>query len=200
MFEKFTAEGSRDFHQRYIGTYGMFRKGDRKTLVRLDKIDTVVKFSDCDGIDYTLQPDSDDPTIGFEFIPPKTQYYNTEHGVRLVSRIASKQYSRGICDKNTRIQDVRQREMGVSFTTLRPIFAEGSIITPAQTLQMFDETALSGQFALSTSSGRVWCLGNYIGMVYTWGDSLSIELTDWPLWGTELQDCLRRNNMKGTVV
>ena len=130
MFEKFTSIESPNFRQRYQGTFGFFRKGEKKILVQLNSITTgdsraLVDFSDRNGIKYKLYSDSDDASVGFEFIPPKCQYHDTTEGTFLVKRIAAKQYLRGICDRNTSIRTVNGNARTVGFDILHAIYDNG---------------------------------------------------------------------------
>jgi len=190
MFEKFTSKTAGDFRQRYQGTYGFFKRGTSKTLVRLDKIVTdtsrpVVEFSDINGLKCHLFIDSEDETIGFEFLPPKMQYHNCEDGVYIVRRVPARQYLRGICDRNTAINTVADYQLPVDFTMLNKLFT--STTTPQERIVLLrkgkdaygeQSIALSGQFAINLVSRKVYCLGTVIGAGSLTDDTLSIWLFD----------------------
>jgi len=210
MFEKFTAVESPNFRQRYQGTYGFFRKDDNKVLVRLDQITTgdsraLVEFSDRTGVKYRLYSDSDDQSVGFEFIPPKCQYHNTESGTYLVKRTAAKQYLRGICDRNTSIRTVNGVGMPVGFDILHAIYDHPvDHLTRYNTITdpEFDDEksfAISSQFAISLETGRIFCLQAEIGTARMRYGKLTIVLNDASLWKTEIKDCLTRTGIKGII-
>ncbi len=215
MFEKFTARDAADFRQRYLGTYGFFRKGDRKTLVRLTNIETgndkVVQFNTKDNEKCFLYPDSEDDTVGFEFIPPKRGYHNTPQGTFLLSRIPARQYLRGICDKNTSIRTVAGQIVPVGFDTLSALFENN--ISPIERLLSTSKAskteersvALSGQFAISLDTQGIYCLGKHIGQVdhvdvlHSMAKSFVVTLTDPSLWTVEITDALKRAGIQGVV-
>jgi hypothetical protein len=81
MFEKFLSQNLESFKQRYEGTFGFYRNEEgKRLLVRLDSITARnCVFKDANGVDYRIRPDSEE-NIGFEFLPPKSQWYNTVDG------------------------------------------------------------------------------------------------------------------------
>lgn len=210
MFEKFTGPDAQDFRQRYEGTYGFFIKGDQRILVRLDSINTEdvkqVSFSDKDGIKYKLRADSDDDSVGFEFLPPKNSYHNTLEGTYLLKRIPTRQYSRGICDRNTSIQTVSGRVVPVDFKYLHQLFGKNP--SPKEMLALVQSPAwkfersiaLSSQFAIQLDNSRLYCFSLRIGEVALTKDNVvAITLDDPSLWQTELRDCFSRTQIQGTV-
>lgn len=210
MFEKFTSADAGDFRQRYQGTYGYFRQADNKTLVRLDKVNfetnnKTVEFVDEHGLTYTLHADSHDETVGFDFLPPKISYHNGENNAWLLRRIPARQYQRGICDRNTSIRTVDGIIFSVDFAILKKLF--NNKYSPKETFAATTHStkteqsfALSSQFAVSLSRGRIYCLGQSIGQVkLVNSDFLSIILNDPLLWGTEIRDCLHRTEINGEV-
>lgn len=220
MFEKFTSEDAHDFRQRYQGTYGWFKRKDKKLLVKLTTVDSdgfgekVVHFADKDGVPYTLRADSADESVGFEFIPPKTLYHNTSDGVAyLLTRVPARQYLRGICDRNTRIRSVGGNIVPIDFFSLLLLY-DGKV-TPLEAMETAFENskkdvkkehsfALSGQFAVNLTRGAVYCLGAGIGYanVATLPSGelqLSILLEDVSLWGQEVRDAINRAGISGVV-
>lgn len=216
MFEKFTSIGATDFKQRYQGTYGIFLWSDKHTkekkrkLVRLDSINTdraqfSVTFVDSDGSPYTLLPDTPDD-YGFEFLPPRSAYYNTRKGEPwLIKRIASKQYSRGLCDKNTHISTLTGRRLPTSFETLHELFEIKTTIADALNEAEKAKTtaagiALSSQFSISFVDKRIRCFESRIGILDDYKEGEFYVTLDNPeLWGTEIRDAFRRANLKASV-
>lgn len=131
MFEKFLHADSGDFRQRYEGTYGFFsdHKTGKRLLVHLERVDLEdsprkVVFRDRRGVDFSIKADVQDE-IGFEFLPPKSAFYNTMNGVYYVERVAARQFRRGICDNNCNVYILNERgfrRSGVNFDTLSAIF------------------------------------------------------------------------------
>lgn len=210
MFEKFTSADADNFRQRYVGTFGYFRKGTNKTLVRLEDVvtnrDKVVQFVTASGEKCFLRPDSDDDTIGFEFIPPKRGYHNTTDGAYLLSRIPARQYLRGICSRNTAVRSVYGTAVDVNFKTLELLFEKP--VSPLEELVRIQgikkgtaerSVALSGQFAVSLDAESIMCLGETIGKASLNENVFKIELNDLSLWGVEVKDALRRAGLTGEV-
>jgi len=212
MFEKFTSKDSNDFRQRYQGTFGYFIGKGKRTLTRLDNIvcdgrNSYVEFSDRDGVNYLLKPDSEDQGMGFEFIPPKAAYFNTKIGnPRLVKRIPARQYQRGICDRNTSIQDMKSLPFPVSFDSLIPLFEEKIGVREALQVALKSKhgargVALSNQFAICFGNNVLRCLDQAIGFatydVAT--ETFQVELDSKELWQQELTDVFKRNGMKVVI-
>ena len=195
MFEKFTSVDARDFATRYQGTYGFFyREGKKKFLSKLEVVDQAVRFVDARGIPYELLPDSVDDT-GFEFLPPKAGYSNTDIGAILVQRKAQKQFSRGISERNTSlylIGPLGHEPLLVSFKNLSKVYE--SNITPQAAWEKFinkevPSVALGTQFALTLT--HLYVLDVRIGKVLAMEkNQVLIELSN-DLFKTEIRDNFR---------
>lgn len=131
MFEKFLSVDAGDFRQRYEGTYGYYtdKKKGARLLTLLSTVDTnaspkKVHFEDCRGVKFYVNADSTEE-IGWEFLPPRSAFYNTTDGVFYVQRIAARQFQRGITGRNTKIWKVTEKgfdQIKVAFDSLIPIF------------------------------------------------------------------------------
>lgn len=195
MFEKFTSVDARDFATRYQGTFGFFyREGKKKFLSRLEVVDHAVRFVDVRGIPYELLPDSVDDT-GFEFLPPKAGYTNTDAGAMLVQRKAQKQFSRGISDKNTTLfllNSKSHEHVPVNFKNLSKVY-ENNVLSQVAWTQFINKEvpsmALGQQFAMNPS--YLYVLDVNIGKVLSLThNSVIIELTN-ELFKTEIRDNFR---------
>lgn len=215
MLEKFTRVDAGDFRQRYQGTFGYFRRGASRQLVRLDRVDTEhsrVTFVDAHGINYELFADSDDASIGFDFLPPKMAFHNTPSGTYLLRRVPQRQFSRGLSHRNVSIRSVCGEEIYINFSSLSDIFEN-----PISPKDAFDRAwslkpntqersfAISPQFACDFTYGRVFCFHDPIGTVTTTKAPMSsiqlvIKLTDRNLWGNEITDALSKASLNGVVV
>lgn len=205
MFEKFTTVDANDFRQRYLGTYGFFRRGENKPLLtKINAIDRAVTFVDRDGISYSLNPDTDSD-IGFEFIPPKAAWHNTNEGAYLVKRIPARQWLRGVHTKNTQIMTPHGSRAAVDFPILEQIY--GKTVARPAALKQFQEgkgrtcfLAISEQFAVDFAKNGVWCMDIKIGN-YKWDNLVfKVELDDQELWQTELRDAFNRAGLKMEIV
>lgn len=208
MFEKFTSAGAGDFRQRYNGTFGYFTRKGMRMLTQLRTIQSdgrspCVDFIDKDGVEYKLMSDSQDETTGFEFLPPKSSWYNTDKGnPLLVTRIASKQYLRGICDRNTKVRNLMQTSQPINFATLGTIF--DSKVTPREALDLMKASkdkatgvAISPHFAVMPS-GYIYCFEQAIGHTDydKETDTFKVSLTQKDLWIQEVTDAFRRSKIK----
>jgi len=215
MFEKFTSENFEGFHQRYKGTYGHFTRKGKQTLVRLIEVTRrEVKFEDADKMGYILNADSDEEGTGFTFLPLRCSYHNVkEGGPLLIGRVPARQYSRGICDKNTYIATLNGGRLPVDFTTLTSLFSNNptplemykrlveNIDSPTSLFKYPAGVAISPQFALDVVANHIYCFGQVIGSC-KWAvdkDKFIIKLNDVGLWGQEVRDALRRSELKGEV-
>lgn len=191
MFEKFLSSNLDSFRQRYEGTYGFYRDENRKRLLtRLDSIDNQrCVFVDAQGVEYRLNPDTQ-KEIGFEFLPPKSQWYNTERGAMYTQRIAQRQFSRGVTDKNLEIQLLKNGSLStvrINFANLDAVY--NSSISVADAIKNPEiSVAVSPQFALS--GGLVFLLREEIGEYKQEEKKFSFKLREPQLWRTELTDAL----------
>ena len=210
MFEKFMMNNAADFSQRYRGTYGFFTRNNQHTLVRITEINRdAVHFVDKYDLRYILKADSED-NIGFTFLTPRSAYYNTSYGIPyLVRRVAAKQYSRGICDKNTNIEYMNGENMRVNFENLETIFGEKLPLHVA--LDAFKANprgkgkgvALSSQIAYNHSAGKLKVFNLAVAdadMSFPKDGhpiiKAFISKANLDLWGQELRDAARRASIK----
>ncbi len=210
MFEKFTSMEADNFRQRYAGTYGFFVRKDQRFLARLDKIFTEegqqnVEFSDRDSLKYKLKSDTTEEGMGFEFLPPKCAYYNTKDGVPLlVQRIPARQYLRGICDRNTAIQDTAGRSYPVDFKTLITLFEDKATVKDALTQAVKKASngsdcagvAISPQFAVNLGTTALKCFNQTIGTAHLVDNVFQVSLSSPDLWTTEIVDAFKRSQLQ----
>ena len=197
MFEKFMSKNAGDFKQRYRGTYGFYHRGDQKTLVRIENIDLDrrnVIFIDRDENDFTLAMNHDDD-IGFSFLAPRAQWYNTSLGACLVARVPQKQYRRGICEGITVITGPNGCKLGVSFNTLHAIFV--APMTLDQAKEQLTSFAIAPQFLLDMAAKRIKCNNFVIGTAGKDSQGVyHIKLDDTDLFRQEVTDAFRRANLE----
>lgn len=207
MFEKFTAMDADRFRQRYQGTFGYFVKGEEKMLSQITEIRVndgrpYVEFVDNKGLPYKLYSDSPNEGVGFRFLPPKFQYYNTKEGrPLLIDRIAAKQYSRGICSKNTSVTRMTGDRLPVDFGTLEKLFGETVSVKESLKAALALEDvpsagiALSPQFAVKIPSGDLKCFNVVIGTSKYKDGVFHYTLTG-GLWATEVANAFRRSGLE----
>lgn len=212
MFEKFTSEGSNDFRQRYLNTFGYFEANGKRTLVKLAKIftdsrDKYVEFVDQDGAEYKVVADAKNDDVGFRFLPPKSSWYNRKDGCPiLLTRVATKQYLRGICDKNTNIVNLRGGRVNVDFPALSSIFEEK--ITPKEVVDhafamyrggiLAAGVAISPQFVVGFASETIKCFNHVIGNCIYDGKKFNVKLLDAKGW-PEVDEAFKRAGLEAEV-
>jgi hypothetical protein len=192
LFEKFLSANVDSFRQRYEGTYGFYRDEKKKRLlVRLDSISAEeCTFVNADGIDFRLRVDTS-RDIGFEFLPPKSAWYNTEGGAVWTQRLAQRQFSRGVTSKNLEISlltpDRGLTPMRVDFKTLSSIYEKA--LAPALAIEALGKksVAISSAFALD-QSGVVYLFKEVIGSYKQQDKRLVFKLNEPKNWRTEISD------------
>jgi len=197
MFEKFLSANSGDFRQRYEGTYGFYRdeKGT-KLLAWLTSItDNVCMFTDARGLEYKLNVDAQ-KDIGFEFLPPKAGYFNTDKGAMLVQRVAQRQFQRGISGKNISINLLHKGMLiaqRIDFPLIERLYDKALSTKDAKAL--FEKGgspswAVSSQFCLGDTR-HVWVLAETIGKYRKEGEKYIVSLNEKCLFRTELTDAFK---------
>lgn len=175
MFEKFFHENSGDFRQRYEGTYGFFvDETGTRMLTKILAIDQessprAVHFVDERGVTYTLYADVAG-NIGYEFLPPKSMFHNTEYGVYYTQRRAARQFKRGVCSENTtifRLLNGSFEQVRVDFPQLKAIYSRPVSFDEAfarYKAKLWQSVALSKNFSLVRGKG-VYLLTELIASV-----------------------------------
>lgn len=195
MFEKFLSENIENFRQRYEGTYGFYRDGgNRRLLVKLTEIaGNQCNFVDARGITYNVRPDHPNE-VGFEFLPPKSMWYNTEYGAMMAQRTASRQFQRGVTSKTLDIVLLHKGTLvprRVDFQNLSAMY-EGKLSSKEALAGLSEgrSMALSGQFAVD--HGVVFLLRERIGTYeQTKANNFRFKLTEPDLWKTEISDAIK---------
>ena len=196
MYEKFLSADAESFRQRYEGTYGFYRGEDgKRLLVMLTHIrDQTCYFKDVNDVEYELNADSK-KNIGFEFLPPKASYYNSDDGsVFLVRRIAARQFQRGLTGRNIEIFKLDKSNallpQKVNFDTLSKIFDKS--VMPDKLVGNLKEglpLAVSGQIAVTKTAAFLF--ERAIGSAKNWNGTTQIKLDEPELWRTEIKDAFR---------
>jgi hypothetical protein len=206
MFEKFLRANAQDFRQRYEGTYGFYRdeKGKRMLAQLTGITEDVCLFVDARGIEYRLNVDAE-KDIGFEFLPPRSGYFNTKRGAMLVKRVAARQFQRGVTGKNVAISlliaaSLQLQRMG--FPLLESIYEK--TVSAKEALAMFQSgetpsVALSSSFGLD-NAGVVWVLDEAIGSHQREGNTYKVKLNEKCPFKTELTDAFRALSIQAEVV
>lgn len=193
MFEKFLSNNVENFAQRYMGTFGFFRDAKRKRLlVKLTDVrNDRCEFVDASGIPFHVVPDASED-VGFEFLPPRSSWYNTDRGAVYTERIAQRQFQRGLSSKNINMFLLKGilTPIKVDFQNLSAVFeakedTKGSLVALDKSMSF----ALSPQFALDPS-GVVMLYRDPIGKFTRKDKHFSFTLNEPQLWKTELTDAL----------
>lgn len=132
MIEEFTSRGSRDFRQRYEGTYGFYIHPEtkRRMLVLISEVrDDALRFTDEKRMDYSPNADRG---FEFEFIPLEKKLFNFGEQICCIRRIPARQFQRGVCRANTLITSlsVENTQVGLSFAAVAAAYADEKRNTP----------------------------------------------------------------------
>lgn len=194
MFEKFLSANVENFRQRYEGTFGFYKDGGKnRLLVKLTGISAQsCDFVDARGVTFSIRPDHPD-NVGFEFLPPKSQWYNTKAGATYTQRIAHRQFQRGVTTKTLEaflLKNGQLAQRQINFPTLSDVYENS--MSPKDAVKQLDEDksfALSGQFAMG--SGAILLLKETIGTYSRSGGDFKIKLNEPDLWRVEISDAIK---------
>lgn len=198
MFEKFLSQNQESFRQRYEGTYGFYSDGRKRLLVKLAEISTAqCAFVDADGVSYRVRPDHPDK-VGFEFLPPKSAWYNTEQwGAVYTQRLAQRQFQRGITSKNVELLQLAGGDLHprrLDFHSLSAIYEHN--VDPKTAFKGYasgrvPSIAISSQFAIDLLAEQIRVLKEPIGSC-KWDKKtgFTFKLTEPQLWRTEITDAI----------
>jgi hypothetical protein len=190
MKEEYKSDTQRDFVQRFVGTYGWYSKANgNEILVRVDEIyNGKLNFVDSSGFKYVANPDAGNV---FSFIPLEKGLHNYNDDVIFCRRVPQRQWKRGICSGNTRVDSlVSNDQIDLTFDLMETVF---NPVEKSRNLSKFisshsGNAALSSSFAVANKKLFVYniCIGNLDGDTF--------KLTD-RLFAQEVQDTLRNLNL-----
>jgi hypothetical protein len=197
MWEKFTSDNAGDFRQRYQGTFGFFRKDNAPpVLAKLTFVEHIVGFVDKRGQTYEVFPDRPGE-IGFEFLPPRAGWTNAMEGAFYTERVAQRQFSRGVCERNTRIYQLVEKGFAtqpINFNTLEKVYEIKADNLAAWNLFVagaIPSYSISREFAMTKE--RVFVYSAECGTVKSLSATkVVVALEDDALFRTELSDAFRK--------
>jgi hypothetical protein len=192
MREEFTSSNSKDFGQRYVGTFGWFEKPDGgKVMVLVGSISKeYVTFYDKNNFEYTAKADMGNV---FSFLPVQKGLYEYQDDIVFISRVPARQWKRGICLDNTSVRSFNRglSQIDFSYNLLEKIFGENEDTL----LQKFKEN-YSGNLLLGRSfviyNNLCYIYNNIIGSYSP--TTTTIYLTN-SLFLQEITDILRMKNL-----
>lgn len=124
MLVEYTRGTARDFRQRYEGVYGFYPKSNgEEVLVFVSSVnEQVMKFKDSKGASYTANADQG---VTFKFIPLNRKLFVYNKELILANRVPARQWQRGICQGNTRMQYVSRMlsDLPIFFHTVEAYLA-----------------------------------------------------------------------------
>jgi hypothetical protein len=148
-----------------------------------------------------MNPDSP-REIGFEFLPPKSMWYNTVEGAVFCQRLAMKQFQRGITGKSLEISVAKKGELlpvKINFPILSNIYEKAVSPKDALPVLLKDKSlAISSQFALD--QGVVYLFKEIIGKYeYDAKKDFMFKLNEPDLWRTEIGDAVTAMGCTSTI-
>lgn len=185
MLDTPTSDWIDDFSQRYSNTWCWYVDGNKKTLVRITRVNVQrVEFVDKDGWEFKANVDGG---AVFEFSQvPSGWYIDQEEKPWLFQRRPARQWKRGICEQNTYTYTiVNDRLILVDLTPQSLLSLENAGKTNSSVLSKF--------FCVTDS--RVYCLNSMIGVRE--GNKISMLK---PQFKQELSDAIRRSKNNYQIV
>lgn len=208
MFEKFTSANAGDFRQRYEGTYGFYIDPAKKlrVLTRVIRVsDDLVEFIDAKGVGYSLKADVKSDK-GFEFLPPKSQYYNTQKGAVLCTRVAARQFQRGVSERNMTLALLKGKHhypLSVDFNNLSEAYGIIQMDNTAMVANTLSKehpsAALSSHFAIEATGG-LFLLSTKIGQWRKLSKMVAVRLQNKELLKTEVSEAFLRSGVEVKVL
>lgn len=195
MAVAFLRKNSREFNERYTGTYGVLQHKDKKLVVLVDAVaHGVCQLSDKHGITYKVNMVEDSPEAVFHFLLPKTGWVNTAVGPLRVARVPARQFKFGVCSNNTTINDVNGVPVAVNHQNVEALFLTDGVkpSTGARALSSFFAVGKDGIVFGGDTAVGVLSLPNNRFTFYN-------EETQ-SLLKQELMDTFRRNKMEVQIV
>lgn len=197
MKDSLTRHNSRDFRQRYEGTYGFYHTmSGLKLLVYVSSVtERQATFRDLQGKEYFTYADSGET---FEFIPVNRGYYNGVKDTYFLARVPARQWQRGISSGNTMGSVFYKGALCASdlnFEFLYKALVETTTNTEAwaQYLNKQREAiALSRHFAITRN--QFYFYHNPVGQIE--GTKIILKT---PSIQQEVNDVVRRNKFNFTV-
>ena len=190
MKATFNSHDTRDFIQRYVGTYGYFELEGKPDLpVWIETVDgNTLYFSDFDGNKYHTYADQN---VSFKFQQVRRSYYIGKSGnIYLLERVPARQYQRGVSRSNTRCYrygNGNWNPIRVDHTSMADIMFGGT--------QCKHGIKLSETFALLDNV--LWLYTSAIGV----SDGATIQIMNgWTKFRQEVSDAIRDSKLNYKVV
>lgn len=120
MLETFLSANSRDFRQRYAGSYGYYTvpESKKRVLVWMREIgEDRVEFMDQDQTRYVAHADTG---VEFEFLPIEKRLFCVDDMLCLAQRKPARQFARGVNTQNTQFKNLATwGEVRMTFDTVK---------------------------------------------------------------------------------
>lgn len=191
MKDTYTSHNARDFRQRYVGTFGRYKRSDGTYItVSIDEIsDQEVYFKDPNGVSLSARVDAG---VEFEFYPLERRLTDYNGQVIYSARRPERQWSRGVCDGNTLIVNLSKSTAAIRVDHKIVDAIYNSEQNYRQTYADFLKGArssflLSSRFAVVGS--RLYLYNKSFG---TYSDK---TITVDPLFAQEVKDALARSGI-----
>ena len=187
MLVEYKRGTARDFRQRYEGVYGFYPKSNGEdVLVYVSSVDDrVMKFTDAKGAAYTAHADQG---VTFKFIPLNRKLFIYNKELILANRVPARQWQRGICQGNTRMQYVSMMfsDLPISFSTVEAYLAADKDLYKEFATKLL--TSYSGVLSpfIGWTNGDLYVTNQKIGSIR----SDHVEVTN-EFFIQEIRDCFR---------
>lgn len=192
MKDTYTSDNSRDFRQRYAGTYGRLTTptGKKITVYVEDMDDNEVRCLTAEGAQISARVNAG---VEFEFYPLNRRLTDHQGSILYSERKAARQYQRGVCLGNTYIVNMsKMKEVRLDHGIVDAIYNQEQ--NPAETFSDYvkgtrNSFLLSNMFAVIEDKLYLYSkvVGNY--------KKATATLSVIPLFCQEVKDAISRNNL-----
>ncbi len=187
MLVEYTRGTARDFRQRYEGVYGFYPKSNgEEVLVFVSSVDEqVMKFKDSKGASYTAYADQG---VTFKFIPLNRKLFIYNKELILANRVPARQWQRGICQANTRMQYVSRMlsDLPIFFHTVEAYLAADKELYKEFATKLLTYSAGVLSPLIGWTCGDLYVTNQKVGNIRT----DHVEVTN-EFFIQEIRDCFR---------
>lgn len=194
MIETFYSNNSRDFRQRYQGSFGYYTvpESKKRVLVYLDQVEeTTTTFVDEHRTVYKANADTG---VEFEFIPVSKKLFVLDDGLYIIQRRPARMWQRGVSGQNTHVYqmtDAGPYNRGLTFRHVVAAFAtpDADVLTKLKDIEEKKRTTVALSNTFGVVNGSFYVYDERIGTF----DATTKEIKlDEPLFRQEVVDLVGR--------
>lgn len=194
MLETFYSNTSRDFRQRYQGSFGYYTvpESKKRVLVYLDHVDeTTTTFIDEHKTVYKANADTG---VEFDFIPVSKKLFVIDDALFLIQRRPARMWQRGVSGQNTHVYQITDKgpyNRGLTFKHVLAAFAspDADVLTKLKEIEEKKRTTVALSNTFGVANGQFFVYDETIGTFNA--TTKEIKLNE-PLFRQEVVDLVGR--------